>query len=163
MATTQNKTRRHRDICEYDYAEYAEADADDYDPFEDTSHVTCYPGAEATYRLPWHDPDMMPIHYAGEKPVYRWTQPRIVEDKERVLVYEPSSAAGSYEPSRRARGAEGERLVGEFPTRSVITLSHYSGGRYFYADSRVCQYEFVFEKSKEAKDICDLFMRIGII
>lgn len=134
------KHSRSRDICEYDYAEEA-----DYDPFEDTSYVTCYPGAEATYHLPWHDPDMNPVYYAGEKPMYRWTNPRIVEDTGRVLVY------------------EGERLVGEFPIHSVVSLSHYSGGLYFYAESRGCNFEFVFEKSKDAKATCDLFMRVGII
>lgn len=144
MAAKQPHKKLSRDLYEYDYAEEA-AEIDEYDPFEDTSYVTCYPGAESTYRLPWHDPDMNPVYYAGEIPVYRWTDPRIVEDKERVLVY------------------EGERLVGEFPTHSIITLSHYSGGRYFYANSCMCQFEFAFEESKDAKATCDLFMRIGII
>lgn len=127
--------------------------ADEYDPFNDYSYVTCYPGAESTYREPWFDPDMMPIHYAGEKPVYRFSGMRIVADGDgeeesdtgRVLVY------------------HGEHTVAEFPTRSIVALSHLSGGYFVYADSNRCQFEFVFEESKEAHDICDIFMRLGII
>ena len=142
--TTAHKTRFSPFPADYD-------DSDEYDPFEDNSYITCYPGAENTYREPWFDPDMEPIHYAGEKPVYRFCDMRVIADGEgesdraRVLVY------------------QGERLVAEFPTRSVVVLSHYSGGYFLYADSNRCQFEFVFEDSAKALEACNTFCRLGII
>ena len=124
---------------------------DDYDPFNDNSYITCYPGAEKTYREPWFDPDMEPIYYTAKKPVYRFSRMTVIadgtgeSDKDRLLVY------------------QGERLVAEFPTRSVIVLSHLSGGYFLYADSNQCQFEFVFEDSAKALEACNAFCRLGVI
>lgn len=134
------------------FSPFAEdCDYDEYDPHNDNTYITCYPGAENTYREPWFDPDMEPIHYAGEKPVYRFCDMRVIadgegeSDRDRVLVY------------------QGERLVAEFPTQSIVVLSHYSGGYFLYADSNRCQFEFVFEDSAKALEACNIFCRLGII
>lgn len=152
------------------FSPFAEdCDYDDYDPYNDNTYITCYPGAENTYREPWVDPelfsaaesyelsssageaDMEPIYYAGEKPVYRFCDMRVVADGEgesdsdRVLVYQR------------------EHLIAEFPTQSIVVLSHYSGGYFLYADSNRCQFEFVFEDSAKALEACNTFCRLGII
>ena len=142
--TTARKSR-FSPFPDYTYEDY------EYDHFNDNTYITCYPGSENTYREPWFDPDMEPIHYAGEKPVYRFRDMRLVadgtgeSDKGRVLVY------------------QGERLVAEFPTRSVVVLSYYNSGFYLYADSLRSQFEFVFEESEKALESCNTFCRLGII
>lgn len=115
------------------------------DYIEDTSYIVCCPGTESTHCLPWHDPAMVPFrHDRRGIPVYRWNNPYVVEGNERMLVY------------------QGEHLVGNFPTNSLITMSHYCD-RYFYVESRECQYEFIFDKRKDANAASKMIMSLPLL